>query len=140
MVGQRWPGRALDAPLLRTYETYLVDTVEPRTVNFYLATLRSFYSWKVDQGEFPWNLMDEIRSLRIPKAFVRDSLSEDEIRQLLQVMPRDGATQKQKELALRDYAMAVLWCAVGLRSIELARAQRQDLDFEEGHHLLRIHG
>jgi site-specific recombinase XerD len=130
----------LTVPVLRAYQSYLVDTVEPRTVNFYLATLRSFSGWMVDQGEFPWNPMDEIRSLRIPKGFVRDSLSEDEIRQLLQVMPRGGATRPAQELALRNYAMAVLWCAVGLRSIELARAQRRHLDVEQGHHLLKIHG
>lgn len=130
----------LTIPVLRAYHTYLIDTVEPRTVNFYLATLRSFCGWMVDQGELPWNPMDEIRSLRIAKGFVRDSLSEDEIRQLLQAMPRGGATGKQNELALRDYAMAVLWCAVGLRSIELARAQRRHLDFDQGHHLLKIHG
>ena len=130
----------LTVPLLRAYQTYLVDTVEPRTVNFYLATLRSFSGWMVDQGEFPWNPMDEIRSLRIPKGFVRDSLSEDEIRQLLQVLPRSGATRAAHELALRNYALAVLWCAVGLRSIELARAQRRHLDFDQGHHLLKIHG
>jgi integrase/recombinase XerC len=130
----------LTIPLLRIYQTYLRDTVEPRTENFYLATLRSFCGWMVDQGELPWNPMDEIRSLRIPKGFVRDSLSEEEIRRLLHTMPRDGETRKQQELALRDYALAVLWCAVGLRSIELARAQRRHLDFDQGHHLLKIHG
>ncbi len=130
----------LTIAVLRAYQTYLVHTVEPRTVNFYLATLRSFCGWMVDQGEFPWNPMDEIRSLRIPKEFVRDSLSEDEIRQLLRVMPRGGAMRPAQELALRNYAMAVLWCAVGLRSIELARAQRRHLDVDQGHHLLKIHG
>jgi site-specific recombinase XerD len=130
----------LTVPVLRAYQTYLVHTVEPRTVNFYLATLRSFSGWMVDQGEFPWNPMDEIRSLKIPKGFVRDSLSEDEIRQLLQSMPKGGATKPAQEMALRNYAMAVLWCAVGLRSIELARAQRRHLNFEQGHQLLKIHG
>jgi site-specific recombinase XerD len=126
--------------LLREYQRQLRATVEPRTVNFYLATLRRFCGWLVDQGELPWNPMEEVPSLRIPKGFVRDSLSEDEIRRLLQTMPREGATRQQQELALRNYALAVLWCAVGLRSIELARAQRRHLDVDQGHHLLKIHG
>ncbi|MEO7860250.1 MAG: tyrosine-type recombinase/integrase, partial [Nitrospirales bacterium] len=72
--------------------------------------------------------------------FVRDSLTENEIRRLLAVLPRDGETQMEKETARRNYAMAVLWCAVGLRSIELARAQRRHLGVEQGHHVLKVHG
>lgn len=139
-----WWGRDGDAQpltvtLLRTYLTALTESVEPRTVNFYLATLRSFCRWMVTQGELPWNPMEEIRSLRIPKGFVRDSLTENEMRRLLLALPRSGTTPALQEMALRNYAMAVLWCAVGLRSIELARAQRRHLAFKDGHHLLKLH-
>ena len=139
-----WGGAGEAAPLtltlLRAYGEALRATVEPRTVNFYLAILRTFCGWLVTQGLLPWNPMEAIPSLRIPKGFVRDSLTEEEIRRLLAVLPRDGETQIAKETALRNYAMAVLWCAVGLRSIELARAQRRHLGVEQGHHVLKVHG
>ena len=130
----------LTLTLLRRYGETLRTTVEPRTVNFYLAILRVFCGWLVTQGLLPWNPMEAIASLRIPKGFVRDSLTEEEIRRLLAVLPRDGETQIAKETALRNYAMALLWCAVGLRSIELARAQRRHLAVEQGHHVLKVHG
>ena len=130
----------LTLTLLRAYGEALRETVEPRTVNFYLAILRTFCGWLVTQGLLPWNPMEAVAGLRIPKGFVRDSLTEEEIRRLLAVLPRDGETQREKETALRNYAMAVLWCAVGLRSIELARAQRRHLAVEQGHHVLKVHG
>jgi len=139
-----WGGAGEAAPLtltlLRDYQQHLRETVEPRTVNFYLAILRRFCGWLVDQGLLPWNPMEEVSGLRIPKGFVRDSLTEEEIRRLLAVLPRDGETQQAQETALRNYAMAVLWCAVGLRSIELARAQRRHLGVEQGHSVLKVHG
>ena len=138
--GREGEAAPLTLTLLRTYGEDLRATVEPRTVNFYLAILRRFCGWLVDQGLLAWNPMEEISSLRIPKGFVRDSLTEEEIRRLLAVLPRDGETQMEKETALRNYAMAVLWCAVGLRSIELARAQRRHLAVEQGHHVLKVHG
>ena len=140
-----WWGRdgaaaPLTLTLLRAYQTQLRATVEPRTVNFYLAILRRFCGWLVDQGLLPWNPMEDVAGLRIPKGFVRDSLTEEEIRRLLGVLPRGGETRMEQETALRNYAMAVLWCAVGLRSIELARAQRRHLAVEQGHHVLKVHG
>jgi len=139
-----WGGAGEAAPLtltlLRRYAEALRTTVEPRTVNFYLAILRRFCGWLVDQGLLAWNPMEEISSLHIPKGFVRDSLTEEEIRRLLAVLPRDGETQLEKETALRNYALALLWCAVGLRSVELARAQRRHLGVEQGHHVLKVHG
>jgi len=138
--GREGQAQPLTLTLLRAYGEALRTTVEPRTVNFYLAILRRFCGWLVDQGLLPWNPMEEVSGLRIPKGFVRDSLTEEEIRRLLAVLPRDGETQLEKETALRNYAMAVLWCAVGLRSIELARAQRRHLAVEQGHHVLKVHG
>ena len=138
--GREGEAAPLTLTLLREYQTRLRATVEPRTVNFYLAILRRFCGWLVDQGLLPWNPMEEVSGLRIPKGFVRDSLTEDEIRRLLQTLPKGGATRQEEETALRNYAMAVLWCAVGLRSIELARAQRRHLAVEQGHHVLKIHG
>ena len=74
-----WGGVGEAAPLtlalLRDYQTQLRETVEPRTVNFYLAILRRFCGWLVEQGLLPWNPMEEVSGLRIPKGFVRDSFS-----------------------------------------------------------------
>ena len=138
--GREGEAAPLTLALLRAYGEDLRTTVEPRTVNFYLAILRTFCGWLVTQGLLPWNPMEDVAGLRIPKGFVRDSLTEEEIRRLLAVLPRDGETQMEKETALRNYAMAVLWCAVGLRSIELARAQRRHLAVEQGHSVLKVHG
>ena len=102
-----WWGRdgaaaPLTLTLLRAYQQQLRATVEPRTVNFYLAILRRFCGWLVEQGLLPWNPMEGITGLRIPKGFVRDSLTEEEIRRLLAVLPRDGETQRAQETVLRN--------------------------------------
>ncbi len=114
--------------------------LEPRTVNAYLAALRAFCRWLQETGRIRTNPMKEIRGVRVRKGFVRDSLTEVEVTELLATFDRSVTDPLPRERVLRDYAMTVLWVATGLRSIELARAQRRHLISKEGTVLLLVHG
>ncbi len=140
--------QAFNASLLRRYADLLLSrqcvggrkVLEPRTINAYLATLRAFCRWLQETGRSQTNPMKDIRNIRIGKGFVRDSLAEDEVVRLLGTFDRSVTDPRQRERVLRDYAMTVLWVATGLRSIELARAQRRHLTTKDGTILLLVHG
>lgn len=114
--------------------------LEPRTVNTYLAALRAFCRWLQEQNRIHTNPMHGIRGMRVGKGFVRDSLTEAEVGQLLATFDRSITDPIERERVLRDYAMTVLWVATGVRSIEIARAQRRHLTEEEGAIVLLVHG
>lgn len=107
----------------------------------YLAALRQFCRWLADRRLLDWprGQMALLRGFRVDTGFARDSLTEEKLRALLRTFPVTAERPKLREIQLRDYAIAVLWSAVGLRSIELARAQRGDLGMEEGEHVLKLH-
>ena len=139
---------AFTTQLLRRYADLLQSrqcvgarkVLEPRTINAYLATLRAFSRWLQETGQSQTTPRKGIRSVRIGKGFVRDSLTEDEVVRLLGTFDRSLTDPLQRERVLRDYAMTVLWVATGLRSIELARAQRRHLTTRDGAILLLVHG
>jgi integrase len=135
--------------LLRQYREHLFPSDEkqrrrkgqlkPRTANLYLSALRRFCRWLMEQRLIEFNPMQDIPWIKVGKGFVRDSLTIDEVKRLLATFPRQPGAPAETEIRLRNYAIAVLWSAVGLRSIELARATRGDLGMKEGEHILKLH-
>lgn len=84
--------------------------------------------------------MDEIERISINTGFVRDSLTESEIAKLLHAFDESVSDPSMRKIAYRNYAITMLWAAVGLRGIEPARAKRCDLKIMEGHHALVFQG
>ena len=110
-----------------------------RTINTYLASLRAFCSWLKHTGQIPYHPMREVKGLKIAKRFVRDSLTEAEVTRLMDTFELTGTDQAAQERQWRDYAMTLLWVSTGMRSIELARAQRRHLTERDGHPILYLH-
>jgi len=110
-----------------------------RTINTYLASLRAFCSWLKHTGQIPYHPMREVKGLKLAKRFVRDSLTEAEVTQLMDTFDLTVTDQASQERRWRDYAMTLLWVSTGTRSIELARAQRRHLAQRDGHPILYLH-
>lgn len=134
---------------LQLYRTFLMEgassgsgsRLKPRTIALYLAALRQFCRWLINRGLVSGHpsQVTLVRGPRIGKGFARDSLTEDELRRLLRTFPTDAEQPRIREAQWRNYAVAVLWSAVGLRSIEIVRARRGDLAVLSGEHVLRLH-
>ena len=152
----RWWGQAREqasesdaftAQLLQRYRTFLTQTegegtgtrLAARTINTYLASLRAFCSWLKKTGQIPFHPMKEVKGLKVAKRFVRDSLTEPEVKRLMDTFDLTGTDQAAQERIWRDYAMTLLWVSTGTRSIELARAQRRHLNQRDGHPILYLH-
>ena len=152
----RWWGQARDTDsesdqfneqLLQRYRVFLTTTegagtgtkLAARTINTYLASLRAFCTWLKKTGQIPYHPMREVKGLKIAKRFVRDSLTESEVKRLIETFDLTGTEPAEQERMWRDYAMTLLWVSTGTRSIELARAQRRHLAQRDGHPILYLH-
>ena len=152
----RWWGQAREqasesdsftAQLLQRYRTFLTvkdgegtgTRLAARTINTYLASLRAFCTWLKQTGQIPYHPMREVKGMKLAKRFVRDSLTESEVTQLMDTFELTGTDPATQEQRWRDYAMTLLWVSTGTRSIELARAQRRHLAQRDGHPILYLH-
>ena len=90
--------------------------LKPSTVALYLSSLRRFFSWSSSEGLYP-NVAEGVKSPKQDSSYhKRDYLSGNQIHEMLQ-----NAQSK------RDYAMMLLIASCGLRTIEIIRANVEDI-------------
>jgi integrase/recombinase XerC/integrase/recombinase XerD len=100
------------------------------TVSSYLSAVKRFYSWVESMKYYP----DVAKGIRAPKRehkFRRQPLLPDQAKKLLEYY---------QEKASRDYAIVNLLLRTGLRTIELRRADIQDITFIGSQRVLMIQG
>lgn len=94
------------------------------TVNAYLIAVKRFFEWTGDEGIYP-NIAEHIKGERLTHDYRRDALTARQARKVLETC--DRATLKGK----RDFAILSLMMSTGLRTIEIARANVEDLQTKE---------
>ena len=110
-----------------------VKTLSSLTVTAYLTALRRFFAFLEAEKIYP-NIAKDIKGLKRPKGFLKDTLTKDEAKRLLEGIKEDGLN------ALRDLAMINLMLRTGLRTIEVSRALIGDVGREGGETVLRVWG
>jgi len=110
-----------------------IKTLSPLTVTAYLTALRRFFAFLEAEKIYP-NIAKDIKGLKKPKGFLKEILTKDEAKRLLEGIKGDGLN------ALRDYAMTNLMLRTGLRTIEVSRVLIGDIGRESGEAVLRIWG
>ena len=85
------------------------------TISLYLSAIRRFFDWSETEGLYP-NIANGVKSPKMQDGHKRDFLSGSQIQAMLNVM-----TSK------RDYAMIALISTTGLRTIEVVRANVEDV-------------
>jgi site-specific recombinase XerD len=99
----------------------------PRSVSVGANALRALLRWMWRERLFPSPLADSVGSVAAPTgAGVPRSLSASEIGDLLAALPADGPAR------LRNEAMLVLMCRLGLRAGEVASLRLDDIDWRVG--------
>lgn len=102
------------------YRDSLKADHKPSTVQGYIMAVKQFFRWAEQEGIYP-NVASHVKGAKIDKGFKKDYLTSAQVGQLLQTIDRD--TLKGK----RDYAMLALMVTTGLRTVEVARANIEDL-------------
>jgi integrase/recombinase XerC len=92
----------------------------PTTVQNYIMAARQFFKWLESEGLYP-NVAEHIKGADVSRAHKRDFLSADQMKMIL------SGIDQSTEQGRRDYAMLALMVTCGLRTIEVIRANCEDL-------------
>lgn len=109
-------------------------THKATTVQNYLIAVRLFFRWTSQEGIYP-SIAEHIKGPKIDKSHKKDFLGANQVKKVLEV-----AQEKKGIAELRDYAMLVLMFTGGLRTIEVNRANIEDLRFSGDDTVLYIQG
>ena len=121
------------AEVLKYKQELLESGMSSLTVGSYITVVRKFYEWTEANKLYP-NVAKNIKTPRRKQQFKKQSLTDSQAKSLL-----DHYKNKQFE-ALRDYAVISLLLRTGLRTVELIRANIEDVTMKEGKRILYIQG
>lgn len=126
---------ALNREHLLRYKDYLKTDRELAafTIGGYLTAVRRFFEWLEAQRMHP-NVARGIKGPTRKRGFKKDALTVEQSKTILNSIKRTTLTGK------RDYAVINLMIRTGLRTIEVARALREDISRQGGETILFIHG
>ena len=102
----------------------------PLTVGSYLTAVRKFYGWAEANRYIFANPSKEIKTPKKLQVFEKEVLTQDETKKL----------NLHYAGKLRDYAIVNLIQLTGLRTIEVVRANIEDITIREGERVLMVQG
>ena len=115
------------------YKTLLIEQqLKPLTISAYLVAIRRFFTYLESIKAYP-NIARDIKGMKRPRGFFKDTLTKDQIALLLPINKR-----KKSVTDLRDFAVMNLILRTGLRTIEVQRADIGDIGSDSGKTILRI--
>lgn len=90
------------------------------TASSYLMAVKQFFKWTAQEGIYP-NIADNVKAVKLDKGHKKDYLTTAQVKKLFATA--DGSSIKD----LRDYAILALMVTTGLRTVEIVRANIEDL-------------
>lgn len=94
--------------------------LKPTTVQNYITATRIFFKWTEQEGLYP-NIAEHIKGAKLDKNHKKDYLTSRQAKEVL------SSVDKETEEGLRNYAILSLMVTGGLRTIEVSRADVEDL-------------
>ena len=93
---------------------------KPATIGLYLAATRRFFSWTEQKGIYP-NIAESIKAPKQERGHKRDFFGASQLKNILSEIDRSTLEGK------RNFAIMTLMITGGLRTIEVVRANIEDL-------------
>ncbi|MDU6505586.1 MAG: tyrosine-type recombinase/integrase, partial [Staphylococcus sp.] len=93
---------------------------KPTTIKSYIVSVRLFFQWTNQEGFYP-NIADKIKGAKLDQAHKKDYLTTEQIKDVLNNIDISTVT------GARDYAIISLMVTGGLRTIEVSRADMEDI-------------
>jgi len=116
--------------LLEYKEELLSSGMSSLTVGSYITSVRRFYEWTEANKYYP-NVAKGIKTPKRKQQFKKQPLLPDQATALLSYY---------QDKALRDYAIVNLLLRTGLRTIEVIRANVEDITFKGSQRVLLVQG
>ena len=118
---------------LLNYKRFLMANYTASTTSSYITAIKGLYKWLEAEKISP-NIAGGIKGAKNAKGFKKDTLTPGQAKTILQSIERGTLDE------LRDYAIFNLLLRTGLRTIEIQRANIEDIRQEAGQALLYIQG
>jgi len=115
------------------YRDHLRTTHKPNTTQNYIIALHQFFRWTAQEGFYP-DIADNVKGAKIDQEHKKDPLTVIQIKNILAAI--DTTTTQGK----RDYAIIGISVTGGTRTIELQRANIEDIRIAENNKVLYIQG
>lgn len=117
------------------FKRYLVDyqRYKQTTVTTYLTSCRALFNWMESEGIYN-NIFAGVKGTVTSRTHRKRAVTAEDMRKVMQTF------DTTKSVGRRDYAIANLAARTGLRTIELQRADVEDIDFVDGQRVLWVHG
>lgn len=116
------------------YKEYLKEKdLSALTLSSYLVAVRKFFEWTEGIKLYP-NIARGIKGSKQSRNFKKDPLTIEQVKELLSSIDRSGIK------GLRDFAIINLLIRTGLRTIEVIRADIEDIRQESGEAVLWVRG
>ena len=103
------------------------------TIGLYLAACRRFFDWTEQAGIYA-NVAKGVKSPKQERGHKRDYFGATQLKGIMQGMKRETLQNK------RDYAVFALMATCGLRTVEISRANIEDLRNLGGEMILYVQG
>lgn len=117
------------------YKDYLLKNLGSASVQKHIVVLRGFYRYCKLKGYYD-DITYEVRGCKVQSTFKRQALSINDSKRLLLKAKR----RAKDVLGKRNYAIVALLLTTGLRSIEVQRANVDDIDIVDGEQVLFVMG
>jgi len=121
---------------IKTYREELMERLQATSVQKHMVIIRGFYEWLYAEGKGE-NIAIGIKGVKITNNFKREALSVEQARRLIEHSRR---ISDRSIVELRNYAIIGLMLTTGLRTIEVSRADSEDILFVEDAHVLYLRG
>ena len=106
---------------------------KPSTIALYLSACRRFFAWTEHEGIYP-NITFGVKTPKQESGHKRDYLCAEHLRKIL------ASIDRRTKLGRRNFAIIALMSVTGLRTIEVSRANIEDLRKVGRHTCLFIQG
>lgn len=93
---------------------------KPTTVQNYITAVRLFFRWTAQEGYYP-NVSDHIKGAKLDRNHKKDYLTSRQVKKVLETAKGNSIQ------GLRDYAILAVMFTGGLRTIEVSRANIEDI-------------
>jgi len=117
--------------ILKYKEDLLASGMSALTVGSYITSVRSFYEWAEANKYYP-NIAKGIKTPKRKQQFKKQPLLPTQATALLD--------HHQNETSPRDFAIINLLLRTGLRTIEIVRANIEDVVYKGSQRVLLVHG
>lgn len=107
------------------------------TVKTYITATRLFFRWLEQEGIYK-NIADKLKGAKVEVSHKKDALTVNQVKDILESFTQEK--NKEDVVILRDYAIFVLMVTCGLRTIEVVRADVEDLRTLAGKTVLYVQG